>query len=154
MTSVMISISTLSIFHSFKVTYRLAFHMVFISHSWLETHDAAHITMTLDITINFWLIGFCLKAKYLRNSFEKFYGRYPALIDKYQRSFKECPNDSFPSWFHAVIRLALTFFCLCPRLILSLSMMGIMHEADIAYSIRNSQLCHQLVQSFMTPYSC
>ena len=47
---------------------------------------AAHIMMTLDIAINFWLT----------DSFKKFYGRYPDLIGKYQRSVKDMVADSFP----------------------------------------------------------
>ena len=34
--------------------------------------------------------------KRLRNSFKKFYGRYPDLIGKYQRSVKDIVADSFP----------------------------------------------------------
>ena len=33
--------------------------------------------------------------KRLRNSFKKFYGRYPDLIGKYQRSVKDMVADSF-----------------------------------------------------------
>ena len=36
------------------------------------------------------------EAKRLRNSFETFYGRYPDLIGKYQRSVKDMVADSFP----------------------------------------------------------
>ena len=56
---------------------------------------AAHIMMTLDITINFWLTD-SYEVKHLRNSFKKFYGRYPDLIRKYQRSVKDMVADSFP----------------------------------------------------------
>ena len=35
-------------------------------------------------------------VKCLRNSFKKFYGRYPDLIGKYQRSVKDMAADSFP----------------------------------------------------------
>ena len=56
--------------------------------------DAAHIMMTLDIAINFWLTDY--KVKRLRNSFKKFYGRYPDLIRKCQRSVKNMMADSFP----------------------------------------------------------
>ena len=60
---------------------------------------AAHIMMTL---------GYCHKLlvdrllsqgyeiKRLRNSFKKFYGRYPDLIGKYQRPVKDMVADSFP----------------------------------------------------------
>ena len=34
--------------------------------------------------------------KCLRNSFKKFYGRYPDLIGKYQRSVKDMVDDLFP----------------------------------------------------------
>ena len=60
---------------------------------------AAHIMMTLDIAINFWfdrLLSQGYEAKRLRNSFKKFYGRYPDLIGKYQRSVKDMVADSFP----------------------------------------------------------
>ena len=36
------------------------------------------------------------EVKHLRNSFKKFYGRYPDLIRKYQRSVKDMMSDSFP----------------------------------------------------------
>ena len=36
------------------------------------------------------------EVKHLRNSFKKFYGRYPDLIGKYQRSVKDMVADSFP----------------------------------------------------------
>ena len=36
------------------------------------------------------------EVKHLRNSFQKFYGRYPDLIGKYQRSVKDMVADSFP----------------------------------------------------------
>ena len=32
----------------------------------------------------------------LRNSFQEFYGRYPDLVEKYQKSVKDMLNDSFP----------------------------------------------------------
>ena len=35
------------------------------------------------------------EVKRLRNSFKKFYGRYPDLIGKYQRSVKDMVADSF-----------------------------------------------------------
>ena len=60
---------------------------------------AAHIMMTLDIAINFWLTRLLsqgYEVKYLTNSFKKFYGRYPDLIGKYQRSVKDMVADSFP----------------------------------------------------------
>ena len=36
------------------------------------------------------------EVKRLTNSFKKFYGRYPDLIEKYQRSVKDKVDDSFP----------------------------------------------------------
>ena len=36
------------------------------------------------------------EVKCLRNSFKKFYGRYPDLIGKYQKSVKDMVADSFP----------------------------------------------------------
>ena len=50
------------------------------------------------------------KVKRLRNSFKKFYGRYPDLIRKYQRSVKDMMGESFPDQFHAVVRLVLSPF--------------------------------------------
>ena len=46
------------------------------------------------------------KVKRLRNSFKKFYGRYPDLIGKYQKSVKDMVADSFPDLFNAVVQLA------------------------------------------------
>ena len=45
--------------------------------------------------------------KRLRNSFQKFYGRYPDLIGKYQRLVKDMVADSFPDYFNAVVQLVL-----------------------------------------------
>ena len=58
----------------------------------------AHIMMTLDIAINLVdrLLSQGYEVKRLRNSFKKFYGRYPDLIGKYQRSVKDMVADSFP----------------------------------------------------------
>ena len=36
------------------------------------------------------------KVNRLRNSFQKFYGRYPDVVAKYQKSVKDMMNDSFP----------------------------------------------------------
>ena len=36
------------------------------------------------------------EVKHMRNSFKKFYGRYPDLIGKYQRSVKDMLADLFP----------------------------------------------------------
>ena len=60
--------------------------------------DAAHIMMTLGIAINVWLTELSqgYEVKSLRNSFKKFYGRYPDLNGKYQRSVKDMMADSFP----------------------------------------------------------
>ena len=46
------------------------------------------------------------EVKRLRNSFKKFYGRYPDLIGKYQKSVKDMVADSFPGLFNAVVQLA------------------------------------------------
>ena len=48
------------------------------------------------------------EVKRLRNSFEKFHGRYPDLIGKYQRSVKDMVADSFPDKFNAVVQLVLS----------------------------------------------
>ena len=32
----------------------------------------------------------------LKNSFQKFYGRYPDLVSKYQKSVRDILNDLFP----------------------------------------------------------
>ena len=50
------------------------------------------------------------EVKRLRNSFKKFYGRYPDLIGKYQRSVKDMMTDSVPDWLHAVVQLVLSLF--------------------------------------------
>ena len=70
MTNVMILISTLSIFHSFRAISHLAFHMVKLLFQGYE-------------------------VKRLRNSFKKFCGRYPDLIGKYQKSVKDMVVHSF-----------------------------------------------------------
>ena len=36
------------------------------------------------------------RSLWLEKSFDKFYGRYQDLIEKYQRSLKEIVNGSFP----------------------------------------------------------
>ena len=54
--------STLSIFHSFPVTYHLALLMVCIFHSSLDMHNAVHTMMISDITTSAWLIDFCHMA--------------------------------------------------------------------------------------------
>ena len=36
------------------------------------------------------------KANRLRNSFQKFYGRYPDVVAKYQKSVRDMMNDLFP----------------------------------------------------------
>ena len=46
--------------------------------------------------------------KLLRNSLKKFYGRYPDLIGKYQRSVKDMAADSFPDQLNAVVQLVLS----------------------------------------------
>ena len=57
---------------------------------------AAHMMMTSDITINVWLTDSYLRGvKCLRNSFKKFYGRYPDLNLKHQRYVKDVMADSF-----------------------------------------------------------
>ena len=58
---------------------------------------AAHITITLDIVVDL-LTNPCqnYEMKRLRNSFKKFYGRYPDLIRKYQRSVTDMMDDSSP----------------------------------------------------------
>ena len=48
------------------------------------------------------------EVKRLRNSFKKFYGRYPDLIRKYQSSVKDMVTDSFPDWFNAAVQLVLS----------------------------------------------
>ena len=79
------------------------------------------------------------EVKHLRNSFEKFYGRYPDLIRKYQRSVKDKMADSFPDWFHAVVQLVLSiFFFFNSDFVtwivtfsqLMLVLMGVTHEVD------------------------
>ena len=45
--------------------------------------------------------------KRLRNSFQKFYGRYLDPIGKYQRLVKYMVADSFSDYFNAVVQLVL-----------------------------------------------
>ena len=63
-------------------------------------HDAAHTMRISGIATSAWLIDFCHKAIYralrLEKSFNKVYGRYQDLIEKYQRSVNVMVNDSFP----------------------------------------------------------
>ena len=67
---------------------------------------AAHMMMTSDITINFWLTDSYLRGvKCLRNLFKKFYGRYSDLILKYQRYVKDVMADSITDQFHAQLIL-------------------------------------------------
>ena len=59
----------------------------------------AHIMITLDTSINFLvdrLLSQGYKEKCLRNLFKKFYGRYPDLIGKNQRSVTDMVANSFP----------------------------------------------------------
>ena len=50
------------------------------------------------------------EVKRLRNLFKKFYGRYPDLIKKYERSIKDMIADSFPDQFYTVVQLVLSPF--------------------------------------------
>ena len=56
--------------------------------------------------------------KRLRNSFKKFYGRYPGLSGKFLGSVKGMADDLFPALSHKVMLLALSpfqlisFYCL------------------------------------------
>ena len=50
------------------------------------------------------------EVKCLRNSLKNFYGRYPDLSRKYERSVKHMMADSFPDWLHAVVYLVLSPF--------------------------------------------
>ena len=52
MTNVMISIFTLATFHSCQMTYHLALYMLFTFCSLSDMQDAAHVMMTLDITLH------------------------------------------------------------------------------------------------------
>ena len=72
---------------------------------------AGHIMMNLDISIKCLvdrLLSQGYEVKCLRNSFKKFYGRYPDLIGKYQRSVKDMAAYSFPDSFNAVVQLVLS----------------------------------------------
>ena len=62
---------TLSTFRSCQVTYRLALHMVFTFRSLSDMQDAAHIMMTLDISINSWWTDSFLRA--MKQPTEKFF---------------------------------------------------------------------------------
>ena len=67
---------------------------------------AAHIMMTLDIGINFWLTDSYLRA--MKKFIKKFYGGYPDLIGKYQRSVKDMVADVFTDQFNAMVQLVLS----------------------------------------------
>ena len=57
----------------------------------------AHIKLTLDLVINFWLIDICLrdtKQSAFENSLKKFYGRYLDLIRRYQSSVKDISDET------------------------------------------------------------
>ena len=56
---------------------------------------AAHIMMTLDITINVWLTDSYFRGVKCGAREIQFYGRYPDLTMKYQRSVKDVTADSF-----------------------------------------------------------
>ena len=58
----MILVSALSVSCSFQAISHLALHMLFIFPSWYDMQGAAHIMMTLDIAINFWLTDSYLGA--------------------------------------------------------------------------------------------
>ena len=62
MRNVMILTPTLSIFHSFPVTYHLALLMMCTFHSSLDMHSAAHAKVNSDIATSAWLIDFCHKV--------------------------------------------------------------------------------------------
>ena len=94
------------------------------------------------------------EVKRLRNSLRKFYGRYPDLIVKYQRSLKDMTADSFPDYFNVVVQLFFTFFIFNTDFVtfyqLMLVVAGVMHEADNAYSIRNTWLCYRPARFLIT----
>ena len=101
--------------------------------------------------------------KRLRNSFQKFYGRYFDLIGKYQRLVKDIVADSFIlmqwyNWFW-VFLYSLNFINDFAAWIvtfyeLMLVVTGVMHKADNAYSIWSTWLCYRLVQFLITAYIC
>ena len=43
------------------------------------------------------------KVNRLRNSFQKFYGRNPDVVAKYQKSVRDMMNDSFPLLIHYAV---------------------------------------------------
>ena len=57
--------------------------------------------------------------KHLRNAFKNFYGGYPDITRKYQRSVKDMMADSFPGQFQAVAQLVFESFLIFLILILS-----------------------------------
>ena len=97
--NLMILISTLSIFHSFRAIIPSSpSYGVYISQliryamccSYYDDFGYRHKLLVHG------LLSQGYEVKRLRNSFEKFYGRYPDLIGKYQRSVKDMIADSFP----------------------------------------------------------
>ena len=78
------------------------------------------------------------KVNRLGTSFQKFYGRYPDLVAKYQKSVRDMLYDWFP--FYYTVDLCCEDFVDSHDLQdLSLGIsLKCMHEADNAYSIRST----------------
>ena len=94
MTNLMILTFTLSTFHSFPATYRPVLHMVYISQLIKYATCCSHYCSAND---DFRYCHKCVVdrllsqgsiALRLEKSFQKFYGRYQDIIEKYQRSVK------------------------------------------------------------------
>ena len=87
MANVMISAFTLSTFNYCQVTYQIL-HMVSIFRSLSDMQDAAHnddFGYRHKLLVDR-LLSQGYKVNRLRNSFLKFYGRYPDLVAKYHTS--------------------------------------------------------------------
>ena len=74
--------------------------MVFTFHSLLDMQDAActyydDFGYRHNLPVDR-LLSQGSEVNRLRNSFQKFYGRYPDLVEKYQKSVEDMLNNSFP----------------------------------------------------------
>ena len=155
MTNVMILISTLSIFHSFRAISHLALHTVLIFSSWQDARCCSYYD---DLGYRHKLLGDRLlsqgyEMKCLRNSLKNFtadwevsevgerYGSLTSLMQWYNWFWVFLFSLNFITDF-------VTFYQLM------LVVMGVMHEADNAYSIRSTWLCYRLVRFLTTAYIC
>ena len=73
--------------------------MVFTCYSLSDMRDAAHVKTTFRYRHKLLvdrLLSQGYKVNQMGNFPQKFYGRYPELVAKYQKSVRDVLNDSFP----------------------------------------------------------